>query len=146
MTIDLEKLNSRELTSLMKAAQKRKALLDKRPPVAEVRRKLRALAKASGYSIEELLGDSVADAPVAAKRVKRVKRAKTGKLPVKYRDPDNKRNTWTGRGSTPRWLVEKTARGRSVADYLVPGLAKPTARKAAPIGKRTVFKQAYGDT
>lgn len=142
MTIDLEQLNSRELTSLMKAAQKRKALLEKRPPVAEVRRKLLAIAKASGYSIEELLGNGTGAAPVATKRVKRVKRAKVGKLPVKYRDPDNKRNTWTGRGSTPRWLVEKTARGRSVADYLVPGLAKPTARKAAPIGKRTVFKQA----
>lgn len=142
MTIDLEKLSSRELTSLMKAAQKRKALLEKRPPVAEVRRKMRAIAKAAGYSIEELLGSGAAAAPEATKRAKRVKRTKLGKAPVKYRDPDNKRNTWTGRGSTPRWLVEKTARGRSVADYLIPGLAKPTARKAAPIGKRTVFKQA----
>ncbi|WP_313456909.1 H-NS histone family protein [Stenotrophomonas sp.] len=143
MTIDLEKLNSRELTSLMKAAQKRKALLEKRPSVTTVRRKVLALLKASGYSIEELVGDGkVAAAPAPAKSVKRVKRTKLGKAPVKYRDPDNKRNTWSGRGSTPRWLLEKTARGRSVADYLIPGLAKPTARKAAPIGKRTVFKQA----
>jgi len=141
MTIDLEKLNSRELTSLLKAAQKRKALLDKRPPVAEVRRKLLALAKASGYRIEELIGNGLVAPPASAPRAKRAKRAKPGKAPVKYRDPDNKRNTWTGRGSTPRWLVEKTARGRSVADYLIPGLARPTARKAAPIGRRTVYKQ-----
>jgi DNA-binding protein H-NS len=41
----------------------------------------------------------------------------------------------------PRWLAQKTKHGRSVADFLIPGLAKPTARKNSPIGRRTLIKQ-----
>ncbi|WP_425479984.1 hypothetical protein [Lysobacter gummosus] len=41
----------------------------------------------------------------------------------------------------PRWLAQKTKHGRSISDFLIPGLAKPTARKANSIGKRTLIKQ-----
>jgi len=26
------------------------------------------------------------------------------RIPVKFRDPDNPANTWTGRGRNPRWM------------------------------------------
>jgi len=38
-------------------------------------------------------------------------------IPVKYRD--NKGNTWTGRGSRPRWLVAALNEGAKVDDFLV---------------------------
>jgi DNA-binding protein H-NS len=41
----------------------------------------------------------------------------------------------------PLWLVKKTKYGRSVTDFLIPGLAKPTARKSSSIGQRTLVKQ-----
>ncbi|MFQ6311830.1 hypothetical protein [Lysobacter capsici] len=41
----------------------------------------------------------------------------------------------------PRWLAKKTKYGRSVTDFLIPGLAKPTARKTSSIGKKRVIKQ-----
>jgi DNA-binding protein H-NS len=28
-----------------------------------------------------------------------------GTVAVKYRDPENPQNTWTGRGRMPRWMV-----------------------------------------
>jgi DNA-binding protein H-NS len=44
---------------------------------------------------------------------------KGSKVPVKYRDPDNSRNTWTGRGVKPRWLSAYVGQGRSVDEFRV---------------------------
>ncbi|MFD0320195.1 H-NS histone family protein [Lysobacter gummosus] len=103
-----------------------------------MRRTVIALAAQHGYTIDELYGDRPV-AEIAGKR--RAPRRKASKVAAKYRDPDNKRNTWSGRGRMPRWLAQKTKHGRSVADFLIPGLAKPTARKNSPIGRRTLIKQ-----
>lgn len=70
-----------------------------------LRQRLVDVAKAQGFALEDLLGqDRPAKSPVA----------------VKYRDPKNPGNTWTGRGRMPRWLVAAT-KGRKVAkdDFLV---------------------------
>lgn len=138
MTIDVQTLSAQQLKSLIVAAERRKDLVSTRRPAATVRRELTAVAKEAGYTIAELLGSEEATAP-AAKRRSSVR--KRGKVAAKYRDPDNKRNTWSGRGRMPRWLAERTKRGRSPADFLIPGLAKPTARKGVQIGQKTVFKQ-----
>ncbi|WND80374.1 H-NS histone family protein [Lysobacter capsici] len=66
---------------------------------------------------------------------------KSRKVAAKYRGPENPRNTWSGRRRMPRWLAKKTKYGRSVTDFLIPGLAKPTARKTSSIGKKRVIKQ-----
>ncbi|QWF16970.1 H-NS family nucleoid-associated regulatory protein [Lysobacter capsici] len=138
MNIDIEKLSLRELKTLLVAAEQRKQLISSRRPVALVRRKVIALAAECGYTIEELYGDRP-PAEIAGK--KRASRRKLGKVAAKFRDPDNKRNTWSGRGRMPVWLAQKTKHGRSVADFLIPGLAKPTARKNSSIGHKTVVKQ-----
>lgn len=138
MNIDIETLSLRELDSLLVAAEQRKTLISSRRPIASVRRQVIALAAQCGYTIEELYGDR----PVAEIAVKkRASRRKASKVAAKYRDPDNKRNTWSGRGRMPVWLAQKTKYGRSVTDFLIPGLAKPTARKNSSIGKRTLVKQ-----
>lgn len=139
MTIDVEHLSLRELTALVTAAEQRRALVASRRPIGTVRRKLIAFAAQNGYTIEELLGTSPAEAAVPA--AKRAPRRKTGKVAAKYRDPDNKRNTWSGRGRMPRWLAERTKHGRSPADFLIPGLGRSTAPKTRTIGQKTVFKQ-----
>jgi len=35
---------------------------------------------------------------------------------VKYRDPQNPENTWTGRGRMPRWLTAVTKGGKVKKD------------------------------
>lgn len=137
MNFDLSALGVRELGALITAAEKRKSALTRRRPITVVRAELIAFALEAGYELNELFGTR-ADVPVA-KRTRT--RRKTGKIAAKYRDPDNRRNTWTGRGSQPRWLREKVRRGLSASDFLIQGLAKPTANTKS-IGKRTVFKKA----
>lgn len=139
MTIDIESLSLRELGALVAAAEQRKALITARRPAAAVRRLLKAAAAEAGYTIEELFGDEVAETAAPARKPAR---RKTGKVAAKYRDPEYKRLTWTGRGRMPRWLAHKVSMGHKVTDFLIPGLAKPTAGKTSSIGKRTVIKKA----
>lgn len=136
MKFDIEALSVHELDALIATAEKRRSSLSRRRPLALVRAELIAFAASSGYKIEELVDTG----PAAPAPKRSSTRRKTGKVAVKYRDPENKRNTWSGRGSQPRWLREKVRRGLSTADFLVPGLAKPTAN-AKSIGQRSVFKQ-----
>lgn len=136
MKFDIEALSVRELDALIASAEKRRFLLSRRRLLSVVRGELIAFAVSSGYEIGELVD---ARATTAATRKAIAKRRP--KVAVKYRDPDNKRSTWSGRGSQPRWLRDKVKRGSSAADYLVPGLAKPTAN-AKSIGQMSVFKRA----
>lgn len=41
------------------------------------------------------------------------------KVAVKYRDPTNPKNAWTGRGMKPRWLRAFLEQGRSLDEFLV---------------------------
>ena len=138
MRINIENLSLRELTSLLVAAEKRKHFLSKRRPAASVRKQAAALAARHGYSIEELFGDQPAAQPT---RRKRGSRRKPTKVAPKYRDPDNERNTWSGRGSMPRWLAKKIRFGQQATDFLIPGCAKPSTRKNSPVGRKTLIKQ-----
>ena len=43
-----------------------------------------------------------------------------GSVAVKYRDPKNPENTWTGRGRMPRWKVAATKGGKAKKeDFLI---------------------------
>jgi DNA-binding protein H-NS len=47
-------------------------------------------------------------------------RRSKGSVAVKYRDPQNPANTWTGRGRMPRWMVAATKGGKvKKEDFLV---------------------------
>lgn len=61
---------------------------------AEVRQKLIDIAKEAGFEISDLFSKGG--------------RKGKGTVAVKYRDPKNPENTWTGRGRMPRWLVAAT--------------------------------------
>ena len=39
--------------------------------------------------------------------------------PVKYRNPDNPVQTWTGTGRQPAWVKEALANGRTLAEFAV---------------------------
>ena len=129
-------MDLRELNALLAAARKQSKLLARRQPIATVRRQLSAMVAKAGYTIEEVLGqEAVAGAAPKARR-----RRKLGKVAPKYRDPENRRNTWTGRGRMPTWLAYKLKYGRSIADFLIPGLARSTSHDTSKIGQKTVFK------
>jgi hypothetical protein len=56
MSIDLNGLSAKELDALIAQAKKRRTTLSKRKPIALVRKKLSALARAEGYTVAELFG------------------------------------------------------------------------------------------
>jgi DNA-binding protein H-NS len=44
---------------------------------------------------------------------------KGSKVAIKYRDPDNAENTWTGRGVMPKWLSALLNQGRDRSEFQV---------------------------
>lgn len=126
MSIDLSSLSAKELESLISQAKKRKTTLNKRKPLAAVRKKINALLQTEGYTLEELFGagapasrgPKAAKAPKAAPAARKARKP-LGKVAPKYRNPANTGETWTGRGKQPRWLAAYTAEGKKLEDFLI---------------------------
>lgn len=59
------------------------------------------VAQEFGLTLDDLQGIARGKAKAGAK----------AKAEVKFCDPDNAGNTWSGRGARPKWLAEKIARG-----------------------------------
>ena len=123
MSIDLSGLSAKELGALIKNAKKQQTIVAKRPAISKVRAQLTKLAKAQGYSVEELFGGAApaARGRAASKAAKAPAKAvrKLGKVAPKYRNPANPKETWTGRGKQPRWLAAHTAKGKKVEEFLI---------------------------
>lgn len=117
MAFDLDNFSAKELDSLIKQASTRKKTLNKRKPVAQVRSKLVAMAKAEGYSIAELFGGARAAAP--RKAAARSSTTRGTKVAAKYRNPANAKETWTGRGLPPRWMAALIKKGKKREDFLI---------------------------
>ncbi|MFZ5657608.1 MAG: H-NS family nucleoid-associated regulatory protein [Pseudomonadota bacterium] len=125
MAFDLNSMSAKELEALIAQANKRRAVLKKRKPVATVRKRLEQIARAEGYSIAELFGSrgsaapAPAPAPRAAKGTRKPSKMAGSKVAPKYRDPANAANTWSGRGKQPRWLASYTAQGRALEEFRI---------------------------
>lgn len=55
------------------------------------------------------------------------------KVAPKYRNPENRLETWTGRGRQPRWLAAALKTGRKLTDFAIAeagALTKRRGRKA----------------
>jgi DNA-binding protein H-NS len=121
MSIDLNGLSAKELASLINKAQQQQTRLAKRAPAAKVRSKIVKYAKSEGFTIEELFGTAGA-APARGRKVSARKTTagrKLGKVPPKYRNPANPKETWTGRGKQPRWMAALVAGGKKPEDFLI---------------------------
>ena len=87
-----------------------------------MRAQLTKLAKASGYTVEEVFGSAApARGRAATTSTAPAKKAvrKLGKVAPKYRNPANAKETWTGRGKQPRWLAAHTTKGKKLEDFLI---------------------------
>jgi DNA-binding protein H-NS len=65
----------------------------------ELRERIIAMVREHGFELRDLFG-----------------RGRKGGVAVKYRDPQNPENTWTGRGRMPRWMVAATKGGKVKKD------------------------------
>jgi DNA-binding protein H-NS len=100
---NLEKMSYKELAEMEVRIQRLK-IEKQNSERAAVRKQLTDLAKQHGFDIRDLL--------------RKAQKGK-GSVAVKYRDPKDPLNTWTGRGRMPRWLAAATKAGKSRDDYLI---------------------------
>ncbi|ASK94727.1 H-NS histone family protein [Xanthomonas campestris pv. trichodesmae] len=123
---ELEGYTAKQLAALIAEAEKRQLLLASRPKAAAMRAKIDKYVRSHGYTIAELYG-SQSERSIAS-RIKRkpmgVKtdvggRRRPGPVAAKYRNPKNPQETWSGRGSQPRWLAREVAMGKPVRAFLI---------------------------
>ena len=120
----MPKLSASALKARINALQKQlvAAESNKAPAI----KKVRALMKKLGVSIADLAGAKApgrrgrppknAKANSAKSKSAKPKKSR-GKVAIKYRD--EKGNTWTGRGKTPRWMVEAEKSGAKRESFLI---------------------------
>ena len=103
MNFDLENMSLKELRDLYKA-------VGRQIDGFEAKKKEQAMAAAQkaaeehGFSLKELFaGGKVGKATVAPK----------------YANPENKSETWTGRGRQPRWVKGHLDAGGSIDDLMI---------------------------
>jgi DNA-binding protein H-NS len=79
------------------------AIVERRATEArEVKEQMQAMAEKSGFSLAELFGG---------------KRGKRGPSSIKYRNPKDTSQTWTGRGRKPNWLVAALKKGAKIESF-----------------------------
>ena len=102
----MENLDDKSLAELIEL----KGLVEEAIERAEIREKeavleeMKSLAESKGFSIEELFGKG-----------KMAKPRKT--VAIKYQDPSDSSNTWTGRGKKPKWLENYLNAGRNLEEF-----------------------------
>ncbi|MGR3758427.1 MAG: H-NS histone family protein [Tranquillimonas sp.] len=103
MTPDLDQMSKRELEKLRADVDRALATLESRRK-AEARRAAEEAAKEHGFSLDDLVGASGGG------------RAKNA---PKYRNPENPKQTWTGRGRQPGWIKDGLSSGKSLEDFAI---------------------------
>ena len=105
MAIDLKSLNQTQLNELIVRAESRKHELAKEK-TEKVREKIVALAKAEGFTVEELFNGR------SGRKTRRPAKPK-------FRNPADHAQTWSGRGKRPRWFSAALSAGKKEKDLLI---------------------------
>ena len=103
---NIENMSFAELTAMQTRIERAKVERQSTERAA-LKQKMADLAKKHGFDMRELFDG-------------RMGKGKRGKVAVKYRDPNNSGNTWTGRGRMPRWMTAATRGGKAKKeDFLI---------------------------
>ena len=118
---DISKLTVSELEELIKICNSQ-IESRKKTKKKELAKTFRELAKSEGLDVSEIVEDKPS---VTRKRrgkkstAKKAGRKKRGKVAPKYRNPANSRETWTGRGRKPLWVVAALDSGKKLQDLAI---------------------------
>jgi DNA-binding protein H-NS len=103
-SINIEKMSLKDLLDLEAKVQKAIANARERER-SEIKQKVEALVQTAGFSVSELFGGR------GGPRGKAVA--------AKFVNPDDRSQTWTGRGRKPKWLVAKLEKGAKMEDFAI---------------------------
>ncbi len=103
--VNLSKMSLKDLLTLQEELEQEiaNARLRERQ---EVLSRMEELAQEAGFSMNELVGG-------------KGRKGKGSASAAKYANPDNRAETWTGRGRKPNWLVDKLKKGGNIEDYAI---------------------------
>ncbi len=110
--MDLTKLSRQDLTK-MKSDIERELKKRERREKADAKKKIQAIAAQAGFSVKELFESD------KAKPARKPATRKRAKAKVKFRDPKDAKNTWTGRGRMPKWMVAQIDKGKKKEDFAI---------------------------
>ncbi|MFM9435056.1 DNA-binding protein H-NS [Janthinobacterium sp. CG_23.3] len=97
--MDLSNMSAPELRNLQDKIKQEMKKREHRD-IAKAREQILAIAQSVGIPLKELVASGV--------------RAKTGSVAVRYRNPDDESQQWTGRGRQPKWVKQWTDSGKSI--------------------------------
>ncbi|GAA5132212.1 H-NS family nucleoid-associated regulatory protein [Alloalcanivorax gelatiniphagus] len=121
MTINLDDYSVAELEKLIRQAE-RKLEKKRMEAVKNAQAEINKIAKDLGVSVDDLLEENKGrkKKTTARKTTTRKKKAGVRKpAKIKYRNPNDSSQTWTGRGKRPVWLREAVEQGAKLEDYEV---------------------------
>jgi DNA-binding protein H-NS len=105
--INLDKMSLKELVEL--ETKVKKAIAQVRDQEKnELKRKMAELAGTHGFSVNELFGGGRGGRGAAKGKSLGI---------AKYANPENKSDTWTGRGRKPNWVLERLKKGAKLSDF-----------------------------
>jgi DNA-binding protein H-NS len=83
--------------------------LKKKQSIEDAYNQILGVAKSVGFTVQELItyGEQ--------KKKKNNRKA----VHPKYRNKENQKETWTGRGKHPRWLIAELEKGAELEDFLI---------------------------
>ena len=102
MAKSLERMTYRELEQLSKRVNRAMATARDRDRTT-LRQKMESLVSNAGFRMGDLFGRG----------------GKGRTVVVKYANPDDPSQTWTGRGRKPKWLVAKVKAGNKIDRFLI---------------------------
>jgi DNA-binding protein H-NS len=103
--VNVDRMTLKEINDLEAKLAKAKAQAREKARI-ELKEKIEKLVDGSGFTVSELFG-------FAARGKGR------GKSVARYANPDNRSDTWTGRGRKPNWLVAKLKKGANTEDFAI---------------------------
>jgi DNA-binding protein H-NS len=100
--INVDKMSLKDINELESKLQKAKAQARDKAR-SDLKNKIEQILNGTGFTVADLF---------------RVGRRGRGKSTIaKYANPDNRSETWTGRGRKPNWLVAKLNKGAKLSDF-----------------------------
>ncbi|RVU83952.1 H-NS histone family protein [Leucothrix sargassi] len=103
-TIDYDKLSRKELLKIMKEIPSELKRRDKQAK-KDLREQMLKLAEDAGYSLDDVLANTKPKA--------------TKKAAPKYQNPDDAKDTWSGRGRKPLWVIAAMEAGLTLEDIAI---------------------------
>ena len=104
MARELERMSYKDLTELENKIRKAKAGVQDRTR-NQLKEKVEAMVASAGFKMSDLFGGG--------------RGGKGRKVAVKYANPADPSETWTGRGRMPRWLTAKLKDGDKMDKFLI---------------------------